>query len=218
MNIKKSGVAFLLFSVIFLQACNKNNFKLQEGDLLFSVGRSNSELQRAIQESTSVGKEISFSHVGIVKHEGDAVYVIEANSPEGVVKTFLNDFMNEAGHLNNRPLVAVGRLKPQYRYLIPNAMENAEDMIASPYDFAFDEENNAYYCTELVRFSYLDSLGNPIFQPLAMSFKNKETGETDPYWIKHFLGIEKEIPEGKPGTNPVDMAKSPIIKIVHLYY
>lgn len=216
MYIKLS--AFIFFILLFIGCNNKSKFDLQEGDLLFSVGKNSSELHKAIQESTSTQKEISYSHVGIVKHEESGVYVIEANAPEGVLKTFLKDFLSRAAQKNNKPLVAVGRLKPAYRYVIPQAIENAEDRIARPYDFAFEEENDAYYCSELVRFSYLDSLGNPIFAPLTMSFKNKETGEIDPYWIKHFMGIETEIPEGKLGTNPADMAKSKIIKIVHTYY
>ena len=51
-----------------------------------------------------------------------------------------------------------------------------------------------------------------------MSFKNTETGNSDPYWLKHFEKLGEPVPEGEPGTNPADMALSPVIEIVHEYY
>ncbi|MDO5523341.1 MAG: YiiX/YebB-like N1pC/P60 family cysteine hydrolase, partial [Bacteroidia bacterium] len=109
-------------------------------------------------------------------------------------------------------------VKPEFQYIIPLAVEEAAEQLGQPYDYAYAEGNEAYYCSELVRFTFLDSLKNPIFPAVAMSFKNKETGETEPYWKKHFAGLQLEIPEGKPGTNPADMAKSQVIDIVHTYY
>lgn len=74
------------------------------------------------------------------------------------------------------------------------------------------------YCSELVRFSFKDSSGNYIIEPLKMSFKNKETGKPDPFWESHFKKLNVDIPEGMPGTNPADMAKLPVIDIVHTFF
>ncbi|OJV37264.1 MAG: hypothetical protein BGO33_11090 [Bacteroidia bacterium 43-41] len=207
-------------AVAVLQACNttQNYDGLKDGDLLFIVGKSKSELTNAIKESTSEKDDVPFSHVGIVKFEDKDVYVIEATPSEGIIQTLLYEFMQKAEKRKGKPLVAVGRVKPEYQYIVPLAVEKAGDQLGRPYDYAYEEGNDAYYCTELVRFSYLDSLRNPIFPAVAMTFKNKETGETEEYWKKHFAGLQLEIPEGKPGTNPVEMSKSPVIDIVHKYY
>lgn len=206
--------------IIILQACNTthNYDELKEGDLLFIVGKSKSEQTSAIKRSTSQKEEVPYSHVGIVKFDKKDVYVIEATPSDGIIQTLLYEFIQKAEKQKGKPLIAVGRVKPEFQYIVPLAVENAGDLLGRPYDYAYEEGNDAYYCSELVRFSYLDSLRNPIFPAVSMTFKNKETGETEAYWEKHFAGLQLEIPEGKSGTNPVDMSKSPIIDIVHKYY
>ena len=206
--------------IIILQACNTthNYDELKEGDLLFIVGKSKSEQTSTIKRSTSQKEEVPYSHVGIVKFDKKDVYVIEATPSDGIIQTLLYEFIQKAEKRKGRPLIAVGRVKPEFQYIVPLAVENAGDLLGRPYDYAYEEGNDAYYCSELVRFSYLDSLRNPIFPAVSMTFKNKETGETEAYWEKHFAGLQLEIPEGKSGTNPVDMSKSPIIDIVHKYY
>ncbi len=220
MFIKNFFFILSLFILAILQACNttRNYDELQDGDLLFIVGKSKSEQTDAIKKSTSKKNEIPFSHVGIVKFVDKDVYVIEATTSDGIIQTLLYEFIQKAEKQKGKPLIVVGRVKPEYQYIIPFAVEKAGDQLGRPYDYAYEEGNDVYYCTELVRFTYLDSLRNPIFPALAMTFKNKETGETEAYWKKHFAGLQLEIPEGKPGTNPVDMAKSNVIDIVHKYY
>ncbi len=220
MFIKKFFFALSLCMLAILQACNttQNYNELQDGDLLFIVGKSKSEQTDAIKKSTSKKDEIPFSHVGIVKFIDKDVYVLEATTSDGIVQTLLYEFMQKAEKRKGKPLVAVGRVKPEYQYIISLAVEKAGDQLGRPYDYAYEEGNDAFYCTELVRFTYLDSLRNPIFPAVTMTFKNKETGETEAYWKKHFAGLQLEIPEGKPGTNPADMFKSPVIDIVHKYY
>lgn len=209
-----------IMAVLALYSCNRSEeaFELRSGDLLFSVGSGNSELLAAIQVSTSEKEEVPFSHVGIVSVEQDHIYVIEATSPEGVVRRTLDDFFDEAASLEGKKLIAVGRLHPEWQYTISPALEAAVQYLGKEYDYLYDESNDAYYCSELVRKVFIDSAGNPIFEPLAMSFKNKVTGETDHYWTEHFSQRNSSVPEGEPGTNPADMARSGLIQIVHTYY
>lgn len=195
-----------------------DSFTLQNGDLLFSVGSGNSNMLAAIQNSTSKKEEIPFSHVGIVTVWHDTICVIEADSPEGVVRSTLEEFFADAASLKGKKLVAVGRLKPGLQYAIPSALEAATQLLGREYDYLYDESNDTYYCSELVRKVFRDSLGNNLFAPQAMSFTNKETGETDPYWTEHFRKRGRTVPEGAPGTNPADMAQSENIDIVHVYY
>lgn len=211
---------FIICMIFVFGACIKTDktYDLQTGDLLFSVGKGNSGLLSAIQNTTSKDKEIPFSHVGIVAIEEDEIFVLEATPSAGVVKTKLEDFFDETATYEGKKLIAVGRVKDEFQYIIPDAIKNAEKHLGKKYDFAYDESNNALYCSELVRFAFLDSLENPIFEPLAMSFRNIETGVVDEYWVNHFENLGTAIPEGQPGTNPADMTKSPVIKIVHKYY
>lgn len=210
----------IISGMTFFQACNKpaDSFELRNGDLLFSVGKGESELLKAIQNATSKNEEVPYSHVGIVAKEKGKFYVIEAETWSGVTKTPLDSFLQSVSTLEGKPVVAVGRLKPRYDYAIQHAVINARKYLGRKYDYAYDEENEDVYCSELVRFSFLDSNGNPLFAPLAMSFKNKATGEVNPYWVEHFRKLNKEIPEGKPGTNPADMAKSEILDIVWKFW
>lgn len=211
-------VAVLLVILTGCKSKNKSSYDLQNGDLLFSVGVGDSELLTAIQNSTSTDQEIPFSHVGIVSVENEGTFVIEATSPKGVVKTPLEYFFVETAEKDSKLLIAVGRLKPEYRYCIPSAIETAKSHLGKRYDYAYDEANNSFYCSELVRFAFNDSIGTPIFNPIEMSFKNQETQEIEPYWIEHFEKLNLPVPEGEPGTNPMDMQHSEIIEIVHRYY
>lgn len=210
----------MFITVFVIQNCMNppESFELKHGDLLFSVGKGESELLAAIQKSTSLKNEIPYSHVGIVSIENDSVFVIEASTENGVVKTAIADFMNSSAEINGNPLIVAGRVKNEYQNIAEGAPAVALQHVGKGYDFAYDEENESFYCSELIRFSYLDMDGNPIFPPLAMSFKDKETGEINPYWIEHFKKLDLEIPEGNPGTNPADLSKSPMIEIVHSYF
>ena len=219
---KKMGkkiVLFLSFCTL-LASCNipAENFKLRDGDLLFSVGKGESELLKAIQNATSKGGEIPFSHVGIAYIENDSVFVLEAAPKQGVVKTPLPDFIDESAKIDFEPIIAVGRVKKAHEKSAKEAPQRALMHIGKKYDFAYSESNDDFYCSELVRFSFLDSNGKPIFPAQPMSFKNKETGLEEPFWVDHFKKLNQEIPEGEPGTNPADMAKSDLIEIVYRYY
>ena len=86
------------------------------------------------------------------------------------------------------------------------------------YDYAYDEENTDIYCSELVRFSYKDSTNGFIFDPIAMTFKNQNTGQFDSFWVESYHKMGLEIPEGKNGTNPLYMFTSNKIEIVHTFY
>ena len=110
-KMDKKIVFFLSFCAL-LASCNMpaDNFKLRDGDLLFSVGKGESELLKAIQNATSKDGEIPFSHVGIACIENDSVFVLEAAQNKGV-KTPLADFIDESAKIDSKPIVAVGRMK-----------------------------------------------------------------------------------------------------------
>ena len=43
-----------------------------------------------------------------------------------------------------------------------------------------------------------------------MNWRDKE-GILPEYWIKHFEKLGVPVPEGVPGTNPTDLARSPLL-------
>ena len=212
---------FFIIAPISIMICcsdEKKAFSLQSGDLLFTVGTGNSELLTAIQNSTSAERQLPFSHVGIVEITNQDTVVIEATAPEGVISTPLKDFLNKTATLNNKKLLAVGRLKTKYQYVIPQSIDNAKQFLGRPYDYAYDEENYNVYCSELVRLSFKDSTGNYLFPPIAMTFINQKSGLIDSFWIENYKKMGLDVPEGKPGTNPSNMFSSDKIEIVHTYY
>ncbi|MDR0799370.1 MAG: hypothetical protein LBN18_06400 [Dysgonamonadaceae bacterium] len=207
---------FIWLLVIFLtESLLAGDFTLQTGDLLFQLGKS-SGLNDAIAEVTANKDSIAYTHVGIVFVENDSVFVIEATIPE-VCQTPVDSFLYQSAKIDGRPIVMVARLKPEYRKLIPQAVENARKKIGKPYDYVYDPDNEAYYCSELIYLSFCDEEGKPIFPSLQMTFRDA-AGYFPEYWIKHFKKYQAEIPEGREGTNPAELAKSDVLELVYRYF
>ena len=97
------------------------------------------------------------------------------------------------------------------------AVGRALTFLGQPYDNAFTVDNGMMYCTELVWEAYRDASGNRIFPASPMNFYAAD-GTLNPYWVKHFEALGIEIPQGEPGTNPVDMSKDPHITPIHYYF
>jgi len=203
-------------SIFLFCACTTSvdSFHLQTGDLLFQVGKDS--MSDAIARVTVGESNINYTHVGIVLIENDTIFVIEAIS-SGVSKTLLDTFLLRSAHLEEKPIVAVGRLKQEYREFIPQALIRAQNLLGKPYDFVFDSDNDAYYCSELVEVSFLDRHNMPIFEPISMNFRDVD-GNLPTYWIEHFEKHNAVIPENCMGSNPSDLSKSDKIEIVYRYF
>jgi len=187
--------------------------QFQTGDLLFQVG-SSSGMNDAIATATGQETHIPYTHVGIIYVENDTVFVIEATSPE-VTKTLLDAFLLRSAHVDGKPVVTVRRLIEEYREIIPQAIVRAKSLLGKPYDYIFSPDNDAYYCSELVLVSFLNRHGEPIFETISMNFRDAD-GNLPAFWIEHFEKHNAEIPENRPGSNPVDLSKSDKIEIVKI--
>ena len=196
-------------------ATSVTDFHLQTGDLLFQVGKS-SELNEAITEATFGESSIHYTHVGIALVEHDTVFVVEATLPK-VRKTPLDTFLLHSATLAEKPMVAVGRLKQEYREAIPQAIAIAKNLLGKPYDYVYSPDNDAYYCSELVTLSFLDRQNMPIFETVSMNFRDAD-GNLPTYWVKHFEKHNAVIPENCQGSNPADLSKSDKIEIVYRYF
>lgn len=189
-------------------------FEMRTGDILFQAFEP-SGYASAIESVSDGWGGYAFSHVGVAYIENGNAFVLEA-IPYGVSKTPIETFLRKSRQINGRPAVAVARLKKKYRKAIPDAISTMLSLIGKRYDFVFDPSNDMYYCSEIIEIAFRHR-NKPIFDSAPMSFKDKQSGELNPYWIKHFEMHKGEIPEGVPGTNPSDMSKSPKLKIIHTF-
>jgi len=190
------------------------DFRLQTGDLLFQTGAP-SGISDAVAQVTTGKDHVHYTHVGIVVVENDSVFVVEATIPY-VCKTPLAVYLSRSATHDGRPVAAVARLKPPYRHVIPQAIVRARQCMGKPYDYVYEANNDAYYCSELVHASFLDAGGNPLFKSVNMTFRDAG-GNFPAYWIAHFKTHKAQIPEGCKGTNPGDLSKSEILDFVYFF-
>lgn len=190
----------------------------RNGDLLFvglpmdyNIKNDTSSMDAAITQATGKEGETNYIHVAIleVDHAGK-IWVIDATLKHGVdrhpIDTFLSDFALKDGSL---PLLNVLRLKNNRH--AADYVENAKRFCGLPYDIYFLPDNDARYCSELVRDAYITPKGRHIFKTVPMNFKAAD-GTFPIYWVRLFKQINQPIPQDVPGTNPNDMSKSKRLK------
>ena len=155
--------------------------------------------------------------MGIVACVRSGVNVIEAVYPR-VHLISLQAFLNREKDDFGRPRVFVGRLKVEFRRLIPKAIQVARGMVGTAYDPMFMPSDRAYYCSELVVDAFKCANGGKEFFPEhPMSFRDMETNEIPHYWKERFEKFGMQVPEGEPGSNPGSISLSCHIDIVHRY-
>ena len=151
-------------------------------------------------------------HVAIAEVQGDSTWIIDATIRHGVdrhpLDTFLCDFTLKDGSL---PVFVIKRLKDSHD--VASFVEQAKAFCGQSYDMAFLPDNGALYCSELVRESYRAADGSYLFENKPMNWKNAE-GEYPLYWQELFARLGTPIPQDVPGTNPQDMAASPLLETV----
>jgi len=201
--MKKSYLIFLL--VTSLSICGWCIPPLSSGDLVF-VASENSDFEKSIAAVTKLDdKTLNFTHVGIINVTDTGIFVIEAAPQKGVVYTGFSEFKEE----NKNGALYFASLKPQYQQYTKDAISRACSHIGKGYDFAFDFENDLYYCSELVYDAYAHASGNPnFFETPPMTFKSNENGEFLPYWVEYFEKLGLPVPEGKSGVNPTGISRS----------
>ncbi|MGK7397686.1 MAG: YiiX/YebB-like N1pC/P60 family cysteine hydrolase [Candidatus Cyclobacteriaceae bacterium M3_2C_046] len=219
--MKKNHYVALILIIMsgFMQCTPSSNqdFELQPGDLLFQDGDCGDFCQ-AIRAVTQGVDGHDFSHVGIVYPSEQSKYkVLEAIS-EGVVFTPIDQFLQRNRDTEGRPKVVVGRLKQPYQSLIPKALQNGLQYLHKPYDDVFDINNDAYYCSELVYYMFLQAnQQQPVFELNPMTFKDPYTGTTFPVWVEYYRNLDQAIPEGQPGLNPGSISRSEKLEIFYPY-
>ena len=211
-----AGIFLLFLGLAVCCSQKRDAFSWMEGDILFQDGDCG-DFCEAIRKVTQGYQGMDFSHNGLLLKEGEDWLVLEAVS-RGVVLTPLDEFLNRHLDANGKPKVMVGRIKENYRHLIPEAISQGRKHLGKPYDYHFDFGNDAFYCSELIHFAFREANdGLDFFTPQPMTYKDPETGELFPIWEKYFENLGVEVPEGEPGLNPGGMSLEEVLEMMALY-
>jgi hypothetical protein len=198
----------LLFFFIGLSAFAQQKIELQDGDLLFQ-DMDCGPLCDAIEAVTEGYKGKDFSHMGMVYHRNDTIFIIEA-AGNAVRLSTLEKFSK-----NTKKPMLIGRLKKKYKKLIPHAIAFSLQQMGVPYDDEYVYDNGSYYCSELIYDAFKAANNNkPFFQLFPMTYKQPGTNDFFPAWVDYYKAINKSIPEAQPGCNPGGMSTSDKIEIV----
>ena len=201
---KRSSLFSFLCLGIWINILSAASADYRSGDIVF-VAKSGSAFESAIVGVTQTENRDSFSHNGLINVTDSGVYVIEATPSGGVVYTPIDIFFEKNGKEN----IYRARLQPIFERYIPEAIEYACSLLGKKYDFAFDLENDQYYCSELIYVAFANASKDAAFFELPpMTFKDPATNDFLPYWIDYYKKLETPIPEGKPGLNPNGMSLS----------
>ena len=204
----------LIALVVLLASCTAG---IKTGDLVFvgipaDYSLDESEMDGAISAATGSKDALNLIHVAILEVGKDTTWIIDATIKHGVdrhpLDTMLKEFTLKDG---SQPTYIIKRLKNSRN--AAQYVENAKKFLGRPYDVWFSPDNEAMYCSELVRDSYRTPDGDYLFDAKPMNFKN-EDGEFPLYWQQLFALIGQSIPQDEPGTNPQDMSSAPVLKLV----
>jgi len=198
----------LLFALLPLFAVAQEKVQLKDGDLLFQ-DMDCGPLCDAIEAVTEGYKGSDFSHMGMVYHRNDTIYVIEA-AGKAVRLSTLESFSK-----NTQKPMLIGRLQKKHSKLIPTALNFALMQLGTPYDDEYVYDNGSYYCSELIYDAFKNAnRGNPFFELAPMTYVKPGTEEFFPAWVEYYGSIGKVIPEGELGCNPGGLSMSDKIEIV----
>jgi hypothetical protein len=197
---------FLL--LISTGAFAQQKIQLQDGDLIFQ-DMDCGPLCDAIKAVTEGYKGNDFSHMGMVYHRNDTIFIIEA-AGKAVRLNTLENFSKNTGKV-----MFIGRVKKQYNSLIKPALQFSLKQMGVPYDEEYVYDNGSYYCSELIYDAFKSANKNKsFFELFPMTYIQPGTDEFFPAWVDYYSAIGKEIPEGLPGCNPGGMSMSDKIDII----
>ncbi len=196
----KSKILYIAFFLLLFVSCRKQT--LQTGDLIF-VGLN--------LDSMSAYGELTYIHTAIAEVTDSGTYIIDATLIHGVdrhpLAVFFEDFTLKDGSL---PVFDVMRLKDNAK--AASYVENAKKFVGQKYNIHFTKSDTAKYCTELIRDSYIAD-GKFLFDEKPLDFTDKN-GEMPQYWPWLFGLLNCEVPQGKMGVLPKEMAQSDLLEKV----
>lgn len=163
---------------------------LENGDLIFV--KDLSDMGQAIQESTG-----NYSHAAIFM--GGLVF--HATVEGGVLAQSPEDFFEAE------------KVYDLYRYPkidLKEVKKRAESLLGAPYNASFYQDGDGYYCSQFIA----ELL--PIFETIPMKFGDEEE-EISPFWLDYYKELGLAVPLDQPGTNPSQLAQSPLLHFKERY-
>ena len=157
---------------------------LENGDLIFVS--ENTEMGQAIQESTG-----NYSHVAIFL-DG---YIYHTTTEGGVIAQSPEDFFEAE------------KVYDLYRYPgidLKEVKKGAESLLGASYNASFYPDGDVFYCSQFIA----EIL--PIFETIPMKFGN-DTQEISDFWSEYYRELGLAVPLNQPGTNPSQLATSPLL-------
>ena len=157
---------------------------LENGDLIFV--KDDSDIGQAIQESTG-----HYSHVAIFLDEK----VYHSSGKAGVVCQepryfFESDCLYD---IYSYPKIDIQKVK-----------KRAVQHLGASYNFSFYPDGDGYYCSQFIT----ELL--PIFEPISMKFGD-DIQEISDFWREYYRELGLPVPLNQPGTNPSQLATSPLL-------
>ena len=186
-----------------------NTSLLRDGDLMFCVSGKPS----AITDVTHGIDEMGINHVAIFHKDKNGSYAIEAIH-KGVCINPIDSFINANKGNDRNQKIIIGRIYNDF-IDISKSIHNALKYVGRPYDFYFEPSDSAIYCSELVQISFVDRKGKLIFHTIPMSFHDK-SGEITAFWKEYYSKAGMAVPENTPGTNPGELSREKIIKMLYI--
>lgn len=183
---------------------------LQNGDLIF-VDAHTEELSGAISRATKISAAINYDHVGLIEKDNNSFFVLHAAPEGGSQRESLREFYTNQTQKKNQ--IAIYRLKKDYQYSIPDAIQTAKTMLGKPYNWLYILDENSLYCSDFVERAFRE---DKVFELIPMNFKNPSTGKIDDFWVRFYAKKGEEVPQDKPGTNPNQIATSEKLDFVGL--
>lgn len=144
-------------------------------------------------------------HVAIVERLDDSIFIIDASLKHGVARYPLHQFLSEWTLRNGQlPILQLMRLHDTLN--THHFISNATNYLGQPYDTDLDIHNNAQYCSELVRNSFVTTSGDTLFAITPIDFtEGRDT--LSPYWAHLLSTLKTTSPQGKPGILPEQIKK-----------
>ena len=157
---------------------------LENGDLIFVKDDSN--IGQAIQASTG-----NYNHVAIFL-DG---FVYHASGKTGIVCQKLTEFLESecVYDIYSYPKIDIQKVK-----------KRADQHLGAPYNFSFYPDGEGFYCSQYIA----DIL--PIFETIPMKFGDN-IQEISDFWREYYQKLELPVPLNQPGTNPSQLAASPLL-------
>lgn len=208
--MKKIILLFLSALVLFTSCHKAPEAGIQTGDLVFIALPAGYHLYNKNYVASNYKPdtyEDLLIHAAIADVDKDGIWIIDATLAHGVdrhpLDTMFSDFALKPGYSCDYIVMRLANNKDAKRYVA-----NAKKHLGKKYNTNFTPTDDALYCTELIRDSYVDRKGRPIFEEAPMDFRDRE-GTMPDYWTWLFGLLGKEVPQGVMGTLPQSMINDP---------